>query len=223
MSRHVRCLSLDGFVRTSLGRGAGGTAFIALLLSLTALACGGIDEALLLDPVDDAGTETTERAPRATADKGVDGQVLDALAQAKRRWQFAGSSDYSMKVRLSCFCARRPGFDVAVTINDGEVVSAIGNSGEGAYDVHIEPDAFREWYTVPGMFERIESNLATTDNLEAVYDSYHGYPMLLAFDYTLASADEEEFFEVWDFVPGKGGAAVDAQQTVPASELLTHR
>lgn len=174
-------------------------------MALFTVACGGLDEAVTAADDDPTIAESFwlegEHVDREAGASRSNSRLLDAVADAKRRWEEMGLSSYRVKTRLSCFCPRRPSFDVAVAVSDGEVITALGNDGSGSYVIPIEPELFRDWYTVAGMFERIERSLPTVDELQAEFDPDRGYPTKLAFDYTLASADEGEFFEMWDLSP----------------------
>jgi hypothetical protein len=135
----------------------------------------------------------------------TDAELQQALTRARDQWDEAGADAYTLKANRRCFCARRPFDDVFVRIEAGVVVEALGNDGSGSYSVAIEPDGHRDWYTVPGMFDRIEERLSTTDRMEVVFDDLRGFPMVSVFDYTLASADEGESFEMWDLVEDAAG------------------
>jgi hypothetical protein len=193
--------------------------FGALVAVFSAVACGGADETLHPDWVDDAeslsqrradsaGDESDQAEPLALAEPGdpavqaqLDEQVALALQEARSQWAEQGANDYSVKVRRVCFCAPRVQDHVQVTVVDGEVASALGQSDSGQYDQAIALPSMEDWYTVSGMFGRIEANLGSADRINVVFDAEHGFPTELAFDYRLVSAEEGEYFEMWDFLP----------------------
>jgi Family of unknown function (DUF6174) len=194
---------------------------------LGAVACGGADEVLEQPTASGELSETESEGLAAEAGGRADSpatnalglagpseadepppnsEVALALQVAKRQWASEGVRDYTVKVSRSCFCAPRPEDHAWVTVEDGRVVSALGISvpGQGSssdYDTPIESAGMEDWYTVHGMFARIETNLESADRIDAVFDAQLGYPSELAFDYRIISAEEGELFTMWDFMP----------------------
>lgn len=198
------------------------SAALAFLL-LNVAACGGADEAL--DAPSDAALsehaqsnaaqqrdaeslpsegEASAAEPGAEVEPTAEqrGQELAlALQNARAQWANQGMVDYNVKTRRFCFCAPRAEDNVQVTVRDGQVVGALGQDESGAYEIPIEDTSMEDWYTVDGMFERIEANLTSADRIDVVFDAQRGFPSELAFDYIVVSAEEGEYFEMWDFEP----------------------
>jgi hypothetical protein len=172
----------------------------ALVATASLAACGGTDESVAAWQEQEKATLLSDTSTASERASAMGPEVEQALRRAKAQWELAGTGDYTVKVKLSCFCALQPSDNVLVEVRDGQAVRAYGSRDGNVYDVEIDPSRYRDWYTVDGMFGRIEQGLSFADYLEVVYDSDRGFPSLSAFDYTLASADEGEFFKMWDFV-----------------------
>jgi hypothetical protein len=158
----------------------------------------------------DSDAEPSERGELSAADEPATDEptaeersqrLAQALHLARTQWARQGSTDYNVKTRRFCFCAPRAEDNVMVTVRDGVVVGALGQDEAGAYEIPIEDASMEDWYTVAGMFARIEANLASADRINVVYDDAIGFPSELAFDYRIVSAEEGEYFEMWDFAP----------------------
>jgi len=145
--------------------------------------------------------EPTAQVPTEKRARQIDPSLVSALSQAQAQWISTATHDYSVRVTRHYFSAPDPADDVQVVVRDDAVLSVLGNDGKGHYSVPIARDAFRDWYTVPGMFARIEKNLAVASWSLVTYDTTLGFPRELYFDYVLASAEEGEGFEMRDFTP----------------------
>jgi hypothetical protein len=196
----------------------------AALLALSApvaFACGGVDEQF--QPLDaiDAGVEsevTAAQARCADSERQPDPELSSAFNVAKAQWHELGSANYTVKVRRMCFCAPLPEDHVKVTVAGGRIRSAFGRSESGAYDLPIAEAKQRDWYTVTGLFERIEANLMTADRIDAVFDPERGYPNELLFDYQMLSGDEGEYFQMWEFTP-LPSMPVDSMPSLTGGEM----
>lgn len=203
-------------------QGCSRSAALAFLV-LNVAACGGADEAL--DAPSDAALSEHAQSNAAqqrdaeslpaegeanAAEPGAEGEptaeqrgqeLALALQNAREQWADQGMVDYNVKTRRFCFCAPRAEDNVLVTVRDGQVVGALGQDEAGAYEIPIEDTSMEDWYTVDGMFERIEANLTSADRIDVKFDAQRGFPSELAFDYIVVSAEEGEYFEMWDFEP----------------------
>ncbi len=138
-------------------------------------------------------TPTDEPAP--------DPEGLAELDAARELWASEGQSDYTLYVKRDCFCALEPRDDVFVTVRDGDVESALANSGDENYDESVPRDEWYAWYTVAGMFDQIEDALSTAADVQASYDESYGFPRSVTVDYVLNAADDEISYEMRDYTP----------------------
>jgi hypothetical protein len=202
-------------------QGCSRSAALAFLL-LNVVACGGADEALdapsgaaLSEHATPNAQEQASESPPAEGEPSAAEPTAEnepsaeqrsqelalALQSARAQWANQGMVDYNVKTRRFCFCAPRAEDNVLVTVRDGQVVGALGQDESGAYEIPIEDTSMEDWYTVDGMFDRIEANLTSADRIDVKFDAQRGFPSELAFDYIIVSAEEGEYFEMWDFEP----------------------
>jgi hypothetical protein len=127
-------------------------------------------------------------------------EIAEGLKQARLQWASRGNSDYQVHVKRSCFCAPRLQDDVLVEVEANRVVAAFGLGASGEYDTAVDTEKYGDWYTVAGMFKRIESNIGSAANIGVEYDPSFGYPAQVALDYWLLASEEGEVFHMSDFV-----------------------
>ncbi len=146
---------------------------------------------------DDAQTAMTT----STDEPEPDPEGLAELDAARESWASEGQGDYTIYAKRDCFCALEPSDDVFVTVRDGELESALANSGDENYDEPVPRDEWHAWYTVAGMFDQIEDALSTAADVQASYDASYGFPRSVTVDYVLNAADDEISYEMRDYTP----------------------
>lgn len=121
--------------------------------------------------------------------------TVDELDAARRLWASAGYSHYEYRYRLGCFC-RGPN-DVIIEVLDGEIV-AFRHPDTGKL-VNLE---FRNlFFTIPELFDRIESEIQTAYRLSVELDQTAGYPIEFSVDPVRQIVDEELWISITDLHP----------------------
>lgn len=118
--------------------------------------------------------------------------VLDALEEARRRWEAQGIDDYVMTVEVGCFCPPEIRGPFQVTVADGEIARA---TFEGE---PIEERVDRRYLTVEGLFRVVERH-AYADAIEVTYHLELGYPEVIDVDPLRNAIDEELVVAVPEF------------------------
>lgn len=118
------------------------------------------------------------------------------LGTNRARWQQDRPADYAYTIRRICFCGAEVAGPVRVEVRGGRNVSINTFGGQT-----LSMGAFDELDTVEDLFAAVEDAIdAGPYRLEATYDAARGHPVTLFVDYERRSVDEENGFEVTDFV-----------------------
>lgn len=138
----------------------------------------------------------------ALALQGCTGGPFDAsgaraeLRAGRALWQREGAADYAYTIRRVCFCGPEVAGPVRVEVRGGQTVKVETFSGRtlaaGAFD---RLDTVEELFATVG--EAIDRD---PDRIMAGYDPARGHPVSLFVDYDRRAVDEENGFEVSDFV-----------------------
>jgi hypothetical protein len=121
--------------------------------------------------------------------------TIDELDDARRLWAAAGYSHYEYRYRLGCFCYGP--LDVIIEVLDGDIVAF--RDPEAGNLVNVE---FRDlFFTVPELFDRIESEIDRAHWLRVVLDETTGYPIEFSVDPVLEIADDELSTSISDLHP----------------------
>lgn len=112
------------------------------------------------------------------------------LSNAFLKWENSEISNYSFKLDVHCFCMIFEPY--SIDVENGELVSYTGNSGWGH-------ETFP--FTIQEMFDFIyDAEQQEPFQSQISYDSTHGYPKEIYFDFDELTADEEIGFTIRDFV-----------------------
>lgn len=120
---------------------------------------------------------------------------VEALANARDRWEATDLSSYSYQYRLSCFCPPQLLETARISVTDGLVT--------GVYlmdsDAPAPPDTHDLYQTIDGLFDRLAGSLASDPAVfEVTYDGVAGYPTSAQVDISEQIADEEYSFTASD-------------------------
>jgi hypothetical protein len=118
------------------------------------------------------------------------------LRAGRALWQREGVADYAYTIRRVCFCGPEVAGPVRVEVRGGQTVRVETSSGRT-----IAPGAFDQLDTVEELFATIAEAIERDPHrIMAGYDPARGHPVSLFVDYDRRTVDEENGFEVSDFV-----------------------
>jgi hypothetical protein len=122
------------------------------------------------------------------------------LERARNRWRRAGLSDYRYEFERYCSCVGPYTRPVTVHVRNGAVYAAVyADNGKPVADEDL-----RFFQTIDGLFEIIGGAINhRADIVDVEYDREYGYPRSVAIDYDRRAADDEVYFTVRRFRPGR--------------------
>ena len=124
----------------------------------------------------------------------TENDVLYELRINKQKWVDRNSGSYEFDESINCFCLVGSGNPYHIVVSDNKIVSVKNNKGEA---VEIGP----EHKTISQFFDSVESSLKRNPATKTIiYDEVNGFPKEAYFDYSLQMADEENGFEIENFV-----------------------
>lgn len=119
---------------------------------------------------------------------------VEALSQARARWDATAISDYSFRYEQFCFCLVRGPIDILV-VSDSIAAATVVETGESV----PHPSSYA---TIDGLFDRLQSALDEDPvQFDASYDPAFGFPTAASVDISEQIADEEYSFTVQAFEP----------------------
>jgi hypothetical protein len=119
-------------------------------------------------------------------------EILATAAVQRQVWAEAGSADYTVTIRRSCFCPADITDPYTVTVRGGEVESTT------RWDAEVELDEFLP-LTVEDLFREVEES-RFADSLTVAYHPDRGYPLRIEVDPVVNAVDEEHQTIVLDLV-----------------------
>ena len=118
------------------------------------------------------------------------------LRAGRALWEREGPADYGYTIRRTCFCGPAASGPVRVEVRGGRTVSVSTLGGQS-----VARGDFDRLDTVEELFEAVEDAIeADPYQLTSAYDPARGHPVALAVDYDRYTVDEENGFQVTDFV-----------------------
>lgn len=162
---------------------------VAATVMVVASGCSSADPAVSSSTTTAEQTTTTTEATTATGNWG------SALAAAGQLWDSAGPSSYEIVYVTHCECDPGWAGPWRVTVIDGEVESMVHENGAETFE---GPEAL----TVEGLFELVETGLATLDPPHSIeFDPTYGFPSQIALDVEALAVDGGVSMSVWEFTP----------------------
>jgi len=118
----------------------------------------------------------------------------------RQAWQDPGITHYRYSLNISCFCAFRNQMPITVEVQGGEIVSMTYSDGTLVTETDPNHEFFSKYATIERIFSELEAGLAgEAEEVTVTYDSAHGFPNEIYFDYIKAAADDELSLTVSDF------------------------
>ena len=122
------------------------------------------------------------------------------LDNNRQTWQDSGITHYRFALNIGCFCAFRDQMPITVEVQNGEVVSMTYPDGTLIPKTDPNYETFSKHATIDRIFSELEAGLAgDADEVTVKYDSAHGFPSDIYFDYIKAAADDELSLTVSEF------------------------
>jgi hypothetical protein len=120
------------------------------------------------------------------------------LSRAKLAWDARGPRSYDVTVAQSCFCVYETPGPVVVSVRDG-VVESRRYVQTGA---PVSATFVSAYPSVTELFALIDRAIAAkSERVDLKFDPALGYPLEVAIDHQLNTADDEVYYSVSDFVP----------------------
>jgi len=120
--------------------------------------------------------------------------VLAELETRRQTWAAAAIDDYTITVRIECFCPEEYRGPFRVTVAGGAITAVTRNG------VAVVAPVDRSLLTVEGLFATIERH-AGADEIDVTY-APAGYPIAIRIDPDRMTMDEELGVQVLELVPG---------------------
>ena len=114
------------------------------------------------------------------------------LEKNRQIWQDAGITHYRYSLNIGCFCVFRDQMPLTVEVQNGEVVSMTYTDGTLVDMADPNYETFSQHATIDRIFSELEAGLkGGADEVTVTYDSTHGFPSEIYFDYIKEAADDE--------------------------------
>ena len=122
------------------------------------------------------------------------------LEKNRQTWQDSGITHYRFSLNIGCFCAFRDQMPITVEVENGEIVSMAYPDGTLIAATDPNYEIFSRHATIERIFSELEAGLAGgADEVTVTYDSAHGFPSEIYFDYIKAAMDDELSLTVSNF------------------------
>jgi len=115
-------------------------------------------------------------------------------------WQDSGITHYRFSLNIGCFCAFRSRMPIAVEVQNGETISMTYPDGTLVAETDPNYEIFSKHATIDRIFSELEAGQSgAAEEVTVTYDSAHGFPIDIYFDYIKAAADDELSLTISDF------------------------
>lgn len=122
------------------------------------------------------------------------------LDKNRQTWQDSGITHYRFSLHIGCFCVFRDQMPLTVEVQNGEIVSMTYPDGTLVTTTDPNYELFSKHATIDRIFSELEAGLSgDADEVTVTYDSAHGFPSEIYFDYIKAAADDELSLSVSKF------------------------
>ena len=126
--------------------------------------------------------------------------VPSELDRNRQTWQDSGVTHYRFSLHIGCFCVFRDQMPITVEVLNGEIVSMTLPDGTLVAETDPSYETFSKHATIERLFSELEAGLAgDAEEVTVTYDSTHGFPSEIYFDYIQAAADDEISLSVSNF------------------------
>lgn len=118
----------------------------------------------------------------------------------RQTWQDSGITHYRFSLFIGCFCPFRDQMPIIVEVQNGEVISMTAPDGKPITAADPGYENFTRYATMDRIFSTLEAGLAgDADEVTVTYDSSHGFPIEIYFDYIKDAMDDELSLSVSNF------------------------
>lgn len=122
------------------------------------------------------------------------------LEKNRQIWQDSGITNYRYSLIVGCFCVFRSQMPLAVEVQNGNVASITYPDGTLVAESDPNYETFSRYATVERIFSELEAGQSgDAEEITVAYDSVHGFPVDIYFDYIKAATDDELSILVSDF------------------------
>ena len=122
------------------------------------------------------------------------------LEKNRQTWQDSGITHYRFSLNIGCFCAFRSRMPIAVEAQNGEIVSMTYPDGTLVAETDPNYEIFSKHATIDRLFSELEAGQSgDAEEITVTYDSAHGFPSDIYFDYIKAAADDELSLTISNF------------------------
>jgi hypothetical protein len=122
------------------------------------------------------------------------------LEKNLQTWQDSGITHYRFSLNIGCFCAFRNQMPVTVEVQNDEIISMTYPDGTLVATTDPNYEIFSRHATIERIFSELEAGLAgDADEVTVTYDSAHGFPSDIYFDYIKDAIDDELSLTVSEF------------------------
>lgn len=122
------------------------------------------------------------------------------LDKNRQVWQNSGITHYRLALNVGCFCAFRDQMPITVEVQNGEVISMTYPDGTLIATTDPNYETFSKHATIDRIFSELEAGLkGDADEVTVTYDSVHGFPNNIYFDYIKAAMDDELSLSISNF------------------------
>ena len=118
----------------------------------------------------------------------------------RQTWQDSGITHYRFSLNIGCFCAFRNQMPIAVEVQNGEIISMTYPDGTLVAETDPNYEIFSKHATIDLLFSELEAGQAgAAEEITVTYDSAHGFPSDIYFDYVKTAADDELSLTISNF------------------------
>ena len=118
----------------------------------------------------------------------------------RKTWQDSGITHYRFSLNIGCFCVFRNQMPIAVEVQNSEVISMTYPDGTLVAETDPNYEIFSKHATIDLLFSELEAGQAgAAEEVTVTYDSAHGFPSDIYFDYIKAAADDELSLTISNF------------------------
>jgi hypothetical protein len=124
-----------------------------------------------------------DRGRAAEKPAAASAQPALELAAARAKWRSAGLSSYEYGYRKFCECHPDTPPETIVTVREGQVVGVRHRPVDYAKEVPGDPERFKFYWTVDGLFDLVAAALDRGASVRVSYDGALGFPTAIYVDY----------------------------------------
>ncbi|MFN8410924.1 MAG: DUF6174 domain-containing protein [Anaerolineales bacterium] len=116
------------------------------------------------------------------------------------KWEKANIKDYRFSLYIGCFCAFRNQMPLTVEVKNGEVISMTYSDGSIVTNTDPSFETFSSYGTIDRIFSVLKAGQSgDADEVTVTYDTAHGFPSEIYFDFIKDAVDDEVSIQVSNF------------------------